>query len=54
VSLSAAITINANPGDVINIIGVVLDGTAVANATGIQLNSGGTLNVRIASFAISR
>jgi hypothetical protein len=45
-SLSAAITINANPGDKINIIGVVLDGTAIANTTGIQFNSGGTLNVR--------
>src|ERR1700693_2076338 len=39
VSGSPAITINANPGDKINIIGVVLDGTALANATGIQFNS---------------
>jgi hypothetical protein len=41
-----AITINANPGDKINIIGVVLDGTALAGTTGIQFNSGGSLNVR--------
>jgi hypothetical protein len=42
-----AITINA-PGatDKINIIGVVLDGTKLANTTGIQFNSGGTLIVR--------
>jgi hypothetical protein len=43
----AAITINA-PGatDKINIIGVVLDGTAIASTTGIQFNSGGSLTVR--------
>jgi hypothetical protein len=41
-----AITINANPGDAINIIGVVLDGTAVANTNGIVFNSGGSLTVR--------
>jgi hypothetical protein len=46
VSGSPAITINANAGDSINIIGVVLDGTALANTTGIQFNSGGTLKVR--------
>ena len=46
VSGSAAITINANPGDKINIIGVVLDGTALTNTNGIVFNSGGTLNVR--------
>jgi hypothetical protein len=40
VSGSAAITINANPGDIINIVGVVLDGTAIANTNGIQFNSG--------------
>jgi hypothetical protein len=42
-----AITINA-PGatDKINIIGVVLDGTALTGTTGIQFNSGGTLTVR--------
>ena len=34
---SAAITINANPGDKINIIGVVLDGTALFPSTGIHL-----------------
>src|SRR5271154_7062448 len=47
VANSAAITINA-PGatDKINIIGVVLDGTAIANTTGIQFNSGGSLTVR--------
>ena len=47
VSGSPAITINANAGDSINIIGVVLDGTALANTTGIQFNGGGgTLKVR--------
>jgi hypothetical protein len=42
----AAITISANSGDKINIIGVVLDGTALANTTGIQFFAGGTLTVR--------
>jgi hypothetical protein len=42
----AAITIAANPGDKINIIGVVLDGTALANTTGILFESGGSLIVR--------
>jgi Right handed beta helix region len=46
VSGSAAITINANAGDKINIIGVVLDGIAITGTTGIQFNSGGTLTVR--------
>src|SRR6202142_3596722 len=46
VSGSAAITINANTGDKINIIGVVLDGTALTGTTGIQFNSGGSLTVR--------
>jgi hypothetical protein len=46
VSGSAAITINASPGDKINIIGVVLDGTAVANTSGIVFNTGGSLAVR--------
>ena len=41
-----AIVINANPGDKINIIGVVLDGTAVSLATGILVESSGTLTVR--------
>jgi hypothetical protein len=41
----AAITINANPGDKINIIGVVLDGTALAGTRGILFNSGGSLSV---------
>jgi hypothetical protein len=45
VSGSPAITINANPGDKINIIGVVLDGTALANTNGIVFNSGGSLTV---------
>jgi hypothetical protein len=40
------ITINANPGDKINIVGVVLDGTAVANTSGIAFNSGGSLTVQ--------
>jgi hypothetical protein len=46
VANSAAITINANAGDKINIIGVVLDGTAISNTNGIQFNSGGALTVR--------
>jgi hypothetical protein len=46
VSGQAAITINANIGDKINIIGVVLDGTAITNTTGIQFNAGGSLTVR--------
>jgi Right handed beta helix region len=40
-----AITINANPGDKINIIGVVLDGTALTGTTGIEFSSGGRLTV---------
>ena len=46
VANNPAITINANLGDRINIIGVVLDGTDLANTTGIQFNSGGSLIVR--------
>ena len=46
VSGGAAITINANPGDKINIIGVVLDGTALLSTSGIIFNSGGSLNIR--------
>jgi hypothetical protein len=46
VSGNPAITINANPGDKINIIGVVLDGTALTGTIGIQFNSGGSLAVR--------
>jgi hypothetical protein len=43
----AAITINAlGATDKINIIGVVLDGTAITNTTGIQFNSGGSLTVQ--------
>jgi hypothetical protein len=45
VSGGNAITINANPGDAINIIGVVLDGTALASTNGIVFNSGGILTV---------
>jgi hypothetical protein len=43
---SVAIAITANPGDEINIIGVVLDGTALSGTTGIRFNAGGSLNVR--------
>src|ERR1700719_4476207 len=46
VSGSAAIPIAAIPGDKINIIGVMLDGTAVTNSTGILFEGGGTLTVR--------
>jgi hypothetical protein len=46
VSFGNAITINANPGDNINIIGVVLDGTALSGTNGIIFNSGGSLTVR--------
>ena len=46
VSGQPAITINANPGDKINIIGVVLDGTNLALTTGIQFHSGGSLTVQ--------
>lgn len=42
----AAITINAGASDKINIRGVVLDGFGIANNTGIQFNSGGSLNVQ--------
>jgi hypothetical protein len=45
VSGGNAITINAGSTDKINIIGVVLDGTALANTTGIVFNSGGSLTV---------
>jgi Right handed beta helix region len=47
VSGNPAITINATGAtDKINIIGVVLDGTGLANTQGILFNSGGTLTVR--------
>ena len=46
VSGNPAITINANPGDKINIIGVVLDGTNLGGTTSISFNSGGSLTVR--------
>jgi hypothetical protein len=43
----AAITINAlGATDKINIVGVVLDGTALTSTNGIVFNSGGTLTVR--------
>jgi hypothetical protein len=42
----AAITITASASDKINIIGVVLDGTALANTTGIHFTGGGSLNVQ--------
>jgi hypothetical protein len=45
VANNAAITINANPGDAINISGVVLDGTALANTNGIVFNSGASLTI---------
>jgi hypothetical protein len=45
VSGGNAITINAGPTDKINIIGVVLDGTALANTVGIQFNSGAELHI---------
>jgi hypothetical protein len=45
-STGNAITINANPGDKINIIGVVLDGTGLAATNGIEFNSGGSLTVQ--------
>jgi hypothetical protein len=47
VSGQAAIIINAlGATDKINIVGVVLDGLGIANTTGIQFNSGGSLTVR--------
>ena len=46
VTNSAAITINAAPNDKINIIGVVLDGTAITNSNGIVFNTGGSLTIR--------
>jgi Right handed beta helix region len=45
-STGNAITINANPGDAISIIGVVLDGTGLAATDGIVFNSGGSLTVQ--------
>jgi hypothetical protein len=42
----AAITINAGPSDKINIIGVVLDGTAIPGTTGIAFDSGGSLTIQ--------
>jgi hypothetical protein len=45
-SFSASIIINANAGDKINIIGVVLDGASSPDNAGIQFTSGGSLTVR--------
>jgi len=45
VSGGNAITISANPGDAINIVGVVLDGTALAGTNGIVFSSGGSLTL---------
>jgi hypothetical protein len=56
VSGGNAITINASPGDAINIIGVVLDGAALAGTNGIVFNSGGSLTVAdsvVRNFAYS-
>ena len=41
-----AILITANPGDKINIVGVVLDGTAITGSIGIFNQSGSSLSVR--------
>jgi hypothetical protein len=46
VANSPAITINAHTGDKINIIGVVLDGTALTGTDGIVFNGGGSLNIQ--------
>jgi hypothetical protein len=46
VSGAAAITINAGGSDTINISGVALDGAHLANTTGIQFNSGGSLTIQ--------
>ena len=43
---SAAITINAQSGDVISLNGLTLDGDNVASTIGIQFNSGGALHVQ--------
>jgi hypothetical protein len=42
----AAITINAQLGDIITLNGLTLDGANVAAANGIAFNTGGNLNVR--------
>jgi hypothetical protein len=42
----SAILVNAHPGDKINIIGVVLDGLALANTEGILVIGGGSLYVQ--------
>jgi hypothetical protein len=46
VSGAAAITINSGSSDTINISGVALDGAHIANTTGVQFNSGGSLSVQ--------
>jgi hypothetical protein len=40
-----AITINASPGDVVNLRGLIIDGAGTGN-NGIEFNTGGTLNVQ--------
>jgi hypothetical protein len=45
-SNGAAITINANAGDRINIRGVSLNGIGVSGSSGIVFNTGGSLNVQ--------
>jgi hypothetical protein len=45
ISGTAAITINSAASDTINISGVALDGAHLANTTGIQFNSGGSLTI---------
>jgi hypothetical protein len=43
---AAAITINAGSSDAVSLSGLTLDGDNVASTTGIQFNSGGSLNIR--------
>jgi len=43
---AAAITINAETGDIIHLNGLTLDGDGVANTNGIAFNSGSTLRVQ--------
>src|ERR1700722_439679 len=42
---SAAITINAHSGDKVSLRGLILDGAGAANTTGINFNSGASLNI---------
>jgi hypothetical protein len=43
---NAAITVNAQSGDIISLNGLTLDGDSVSNTTGIQFNAGGSLEVQ--------